>query len=226
MKRVLWLAAVVAAVIGPAGPSDAHPVPFTYLDLHLQPGALHVTLVAHMVDVAHDLGIAAPEQLLDDAVLRGRGADVVRLLGSRLRVVVDGAPVTDVEWSEAVDALPERQSVRIQGRSHLPRWPGIVVLEARLFPYDPMHQTFVNVYEAETLQSQAILDASRARIEYFTGTRQGTEAVMRRFVPTGLQGSCASARARSASTWTSTGRCSRSARQPTSTPTFGSASRL
>lgn len=184
---MLCLAAVVLAVIGPARPTNAHPVPFTYLDLHLQPGALQVTLVAHMVDVAHDLGIAAPEQLLDEAVLKGRGADVVRLLGSRMRVVVDGAPVTDVEWSDEVDALPERQSVRIRGRAPLPRAPGSVVLEARLFPYDPMHQTFVNLYEADALRSQAILDASKARIEYFSGTRQGTVAVLRRFVPAGLR---------------------------------------
>jgi hydrogenase/urease accessory protein HupE len=55
-----------------------------------------------------------------------------------------------------------------------------------MFPYDPQHQTFINVYEGEDLTSQAILDASRSQFEYFAGTRQGTFAVIQRFVPSGV----------------------------------------
>jgi hydrogenase/urease accessory protein HupE len=55
-----------------------------------------------------------------------------------------------------------------------------------MFPYDPNHQTFVNMYEGETLQSQMILDAAHARVEYFAGTRQGVLAVVRKFLPSGI----------------------------------------
>ena len=41
-----------------------------------------------------------------------------------------------------------------------------------MFPYDPIHQTFLNVYEGETLTSQAILDRGRPPFEYFAGTRR------------------------------------------------------
>jgi hydrogenase/urease accessory protein HupE len=54
-----------------------------------------------------------------------------------------------------------------------------------MFPYDPHHQTFVNVYEGEAL-TQAILDRGRPRFEYFTGTRQGAAAVVRKFIPSGV----------------------------------------
>src|SRR4029453_18562907 len=113
MFRRMSLATVVAAVVGFAGPAEAHPVPFTYLDLRLQPGSLDISLVAHIIDVAHDLNIVPPEQLLDEAVLRGRSADVVRLLSSRLLLAADGRPVDPAEWS-SVEPLPERQSVRLQ----------------------------------------------------------------------------------------------------------------
>ena len=55
-----------------------------------------------------------------------------------------------------------------------------------MFPYDPQHQTFVNIYEGETLTSQAILDGRHPHLEYFAGTRQGALAVVKKFVPAGI----------------------------------------
>ena len=52
------------------------------------------------------------------------------------------------------------------------RAPGTVSVAAALFPYDPDHQTFLNIYEGDAL-TQAILDRGRTRFEYFAGTRQG-----------------------------------------------------
>ena len=42
----------------------AHPVPFTYLDVHIDAGALNVTLIAHIADLANDLKIEPVENLL------------------------------------------------------------------------------------------------------------------------------------------------------------------
>ncbi len=184
--RCLCLAAVLSAFVGAARPAHAHPVPFSYLDLRLRRGAVELTLVAHIVDVAHDLGVAPPEQLLDEGVLKDRSDAVVRLLSSRLQLATDGRPLGSLEWSPA-EPLAERQSVRLRGRTVLAAAPGILAVETRLFPYDPMHQTFVNFYEEDALRSQAILDAARARIEYFAGTRQGVLAVVTRFVPSGIR---------------------------------------
>jgi hydrogenase/urease accessory protein HupE len=54
-----------------------------------------------------------------------------------------------------------------------------------LFPYDPNHRTFLNVYEGEAL-TQAILDRSKTSFDYFAGTRQGAFAVVRKFLPAGI----------------------------------------
>jgi hydrogenase/urease accessory protein HupE len=56
-----------------------------------------------------------------------------------------------------------------------------------MFPYDVAHQTFVNVYEGDTLTWQAILDAAKTRLDYYAGSRQGAVAVARRFIPSGLR---------------------------------------
>ena len=54
-----------------------------------------------------------------------------------------------------------------------------------MFPYDPAHQTFLNVYEGSAL-TQAILDGAHDRFEYFAGTRQGAVAVIEKFLPAGI----------------------------------------
>jgi hydrogenase/urease accessory protein HupE len=63
---------------------------------------------------------------------------------------------------------------------------GRIAVQARLFPYDPQHQTFLNIYEGEALRSQSMMDASHPQFEYFSGTRQGVWAVIEKFVPAGI----------------------------------------
>jgi hydrogenase/urease accessory protein HupE len=161
-------------------------VPFSYVDVRLDQRTVDVVIVAHIYDVAHDLGISPMERLLDRSVLDAQGPAVVALLRDRLSLSGDGVLVASGSWS-APEALPERQSIRISGRFDAGQALGVLAVTARMFPYDPQHQTFVNFYEGDTLASQAILDASRARVEYFAGTRQGTLAVIRKFVAAGVQ---------------------------------------
>ena len=75
--------AIVALLLGPAA-AGAHPVPFSYVDVKMQPQSIDVTMVAHVFDVAHDLGLEPPERLLEPATLAARGADVIALLRGRL----------------------------------------------------------------------------------------------------------------------------------------------
>jgi hydrogenase/urease accessory protein HupE len=184
MRRLLP-AALVAALVGISSPAAAHPSPFSYVDVRLQGSEMRVAVVAHVYDVAHDLGIEPIERLLDPAVLRGYDDQIRTLVNERLALTADGTAVTIGGWS-APEALAERQSVRLEGRATLARRAGAIAVTTVMFPYDPQHQTFINVYEADALTSQAILDKSRTRFEYFAGTRQGTLAVVRRFVPAGI----------------------------------------
>jgi len=166
-----------------AAGADAHPVPFSYLDLHLQRGAIEGSLVAHIFDVAHDLNVDPPDRLLDPATVSARAAAIVDLLSPRLMISANGRPLRAV-WSPP-EVVAERQSLRLRLRYVVDGPPGTVNVAAVMFPYDPNHQTFVNIYEGQAL-TQAILDSRRISFEYFSGSRQGVWAVIKRFVPSGI----------------------------------------
>ncbi len=175
---------VAIAVLLCASSAAAHPAPFSYLDLRLNTSGVNGTLVIHDLDAAHDLGIPESESLLDPSVAARHRDALVALLAPRLTIAFDGAPVT-VSWG-ALDVVAERQSVRLSFTIAAPP-PGHTAIDAYVFPYDPIHQTFINLYENDELKLQAILDASRQRVEYFSGTTQGRLAVVRTFVMSGIE---------------------------------------
>jgi len=168
-----------------AAPALAHPVPFSYLDVHVDRNMINVTLVAHVFDVAHELRVEPPELLLDPSVLGALNGAVTALFQSRLHIASGGRALEGGIWS-APEALADRQSIQVRLQYQTGNAPGVVTLNAKLFPYDPAHQTFVNFYEGATLTSQTILDANNPQLDYFVGSRQGTLAVMRKFVPAGI----------------------------------------
>jgi hydrogenase/urease accessory protein HupE len=180
MSRVRAL--MIAIVLLAPAPALAHPVPFSYLDLRLRSGGVDGTLVVHIADIAHDLGIDPAGQLLDPAFAARSFEAIAKLLGGRLSIDVNGAPAS-IAWLR-LEVVPDRLSLRLQLR--LPPIPAASLrIDAALFPYDANHRTFLNVYEGEAL-TQAILDRSRPAFEYFAGTRQGALAVVRRFLPSGV----------------------------------------
>jgi hydrogenase/urease accessory protein HupE len=165
-------------------PAMAHPVPFSYLDIQLQQASVDVSLTIHIYDLAHDLNITPMERLLDRAFLNEQADAIHALLNPRLQLTADGYPITP-EWLQP-ETLDERQSVRFHLRYAVKKTPGVVGVSAVMFPYDPVHQTFINMYEGDDLRSQHILDINHTKAEYFAGTRQGVTAVVRRFLPAGI----------------------------------------
>jgi hydrogenase/urease accessory protein HupE len=164
--------------------AGAHPAPFSYLDLRLPPGRIEASIVLHIADLAHELQIDPADRLLDPAFVREHQAAIAALVAARLQVASrDGA--LGLVWSDAV-VLADRHAIGLSARAAVDRVPGRLTIQAALFPYDPAHQTFVNVYEGGAL-TQALVDRSRARFEYFSGTRQGVAAVVARFVPEGIR---------------------------------------
>lgn len=181
--RLRFSCAILAFLVVPVLVA-AHSAPFSYLDLRLGASGLTGSLVLHDFDVAHDLGITDPNRL-QDAAFASRYRDMlVRLLDSRLSITADGERRT-IEWG-ALETLPDRQSLRLAMRSAGAK-PALIRIETLLFPYDPLHQTFVNVYEDGVLKQQSILSADRRAVDYYAGTAQGAWAVVRTFVPAGIE---------------------------------------
>jgi hydrogenase/urease accessory protein HupE len=183
MRR--WLqGALVLTVLSWASAAVAHPAPFSYLDLHIDANGVSGTLVVHDLDAAHDLGVANADSLLDQQTATRYRDALVALLGPRLGLIFDNRPVT-ITWG-AIDVVPDRQSLRLAFRVSSVR-PGHIGVRAYLFPYDPIHQTFINIYEDSALKLQAILDASHQDTSYYSGSTQGRWAVVKTFVLSGIE---------------------------------------
>ena len=168
----------------PAATGHAHPVPFSYLDLHQRQGGLDAVLTAHLIDLAHELNLSSPEALLDPATIERSRDAMWRLVRSRLMLATDGQ-VLDPSLTR-VEPLPDRQALALYLRFEPKAPPGRIEIQCALFPYDPQHQTFLNLYEGEKLVHQEIFNREETRFEYFTGSRQGTLAVVKKFIPGGI----------------------------------------
>jgi len=179
-RRLACFAAI--AVLIPAI-AAAHPVPFSFLDIRIDGRSIDGTLVVHIFDAAHELNVEPPERLLQPGAAAERANDLVAILTPRLTIAVDGRAIAPA-W-RLTETLPDRQSLKLQFNAPAAAPPGALSVAATLFPYDPNHQTFLNVYEGTAL-TQAILDPTRRPFEYFAGTRQGAAAVVRKFVPAGI----------------------------------------
>ncbi len=180
---------VVCAGLAAAGwlpaPAAAHPAPFSFVDLRIQSATIDVEVVVHAFDVAYEFAIQPPNRVLEPGGLGTRAQRLADMVRERLQITVDGRPVAVATWSDP-EPLPERQSVSLRGRVELAGEPGLIDVSAVMFPYDPQHQTFVNFYDDGALTSQAILGGGSVSFEYFVGSRQGTVAVIRKFVPQGI----------------------------------------
>jgi hydrogenase/urease accessory protein HupE len=182
-----WIAgsiALVALTLLQSPALDAHSAPFSYLDLKLAPAGIEGTLVVHDFDAAHDLGVADPSRLHEAGFAAGYRDILTRLMASRLSITADGQALP-IEWT-SFETLPDRQSLRM-GLRLGGTAEAVMRVEALLFPYDPVHQTFVNIYEDSTLRHQAIVSVNRPSIDYYAGTVQGAWAVVRTFVPSGIE---------------------------------------
>ena len=180
MKSLTWACAIALLC---AARAAAHPVPFSYLDLHVRQDAIEGSLVVHVFDAAHDLNVADPNRLLERDGANRYAPLLATMLEPRFRVVADGRTLTPT-WL-GLETVPDRQSLRLRMRYPLASPPGTLTVTGHLFPYDPQHQTFINVYDGESL-TQAIINAPHDRFDYYAGTRQGAFAVVKKFLPAGI----------------------------------------
>jgi hydrogenase/urease accessory protein HupE len=180
MKRLCAVAALLWLV---AGVTDvqAHPAPFSYLDVVFGVDGIEGSLTVHIIDVAHDLGMPV-DRLLEDAVVQAEKQRIFALLTPRI-VFRAGTPLP-LPW-QSVELLRDDTALRLRYR--IPgTQPGALTVDTNLFPYDPVHQTFVNIYEQGALRQQVIFSSSTDEHTYYLGTTQGALEVMKTFVPSGV----------------------------------------
>ena len=72
------------------------------------------TLVLHDFDVAHELGLATPDALIDNATLQPHAAQITALIHARLTMIVDGR---EVRWDiTGIRAVPDRSAIEVAWR--------------------------------------------------------------------------------------------------------------
>jgi hydrogenase/urease accessory protein HupE len=176
-----WSAIFLSLML--AAPASAHPVPFSYLDLEVHDGAVEGRIRVHLVDLAPVLGIADPEDLLDPAVRAVQQTRIERYLASRIAFERDG--FQRAEWG-GLAVVDENEALQLEFR--IPGRPeGALAIDTSLFPADPDHQTFVNVYEDGDIRQQFIFDREAEPQTYYRGTTAGAVAVMGRFGELGVK---------------------------------------
>ena len=178
---LLRCCAILAALLL-AAPASAHPVPFSYLDLEVQDEAVEGRIRAHLTDLAPVLGVADPEDLLRPDVRAAHRARIERYLASRIALEDDA--FARAEWGP-IAVVDANEALELEFR--IPGPPaGALSIGTNLFPADPNHQTFINVYESGDLRQQFILSATTDPVIYYRGTTSGALAVMGTFIPSGV----------------------------------------
>ena len=174
---LLWCVATTARIL-------AHPAPFSYLDAHLTSAGLTGRLVVHDLDLAHELTIEPPARLADHDFVQQHAAAIAALLGPRLTFFKDGRAMP---WMlVSIRPVEGQDAVEIFWRAPADGNTGRLTIGAHLFPYDPTHQIFINVYEGDVLMRQEVLSRTRTSVDFFTGTRQGLLAVFTTFTASGI----------------------------------------
>jgi hypothetical protein len=182
VRGLVAVAVLAIGVLAAARGAEAHPAPFSFLDLFIGESSTEGVLVLHVVDVAYELGIEPADLLLDPVEAARFGDRVIALITPRLRIGAD--TVLPLEWLGMEPAV-DRHGVLLRFRIPVAR-PGAVRILPRMFPYDPAHQTFVNIYEDGDLRRQLIYSAGADEQVYYTGSTQGVLAVLQAFIPIGV----------------------------------------
>lgn len=180
--RVLrWLLALWLLCL-PAG-AWAHPTPVSFVDITLAEGGGEGLLTVHVRDLAYELGTDDQAEPPDAAALQRQLPRIGAILTPRFNFGADSRLTP--EWLAVTPYADDGDAVQIAFR--LPgEPPSSFTLAPHLFPADPQHQTFVNIYEDGALAQQLIFGAESEPRTFYRGTTQGVWAVIRTFVPAGV----------------------------------------
>jgi len=176
---------VVAAVLWLIGTScRAHTLPLSHVELRVLDTGIDATIDAPAIDIAHDLPEVTPDVLLTAAGIDQNKEAVAAILSSRFILEADGERLT--AELHGMEPVVDQKDIRLHLHFASSKPPRHLRVNCRLFPYDPRHKTFIDIYRGNRLERQIVFDEHNERIEYQLGTQQGTLAVVRQFLLEGV----------------------------------------
>lgn len=181
-RKALWL--IAALCLAFARPAYAHDTPFSYIDLRLKSEGVEATIEAPAADFAHYLPAVEPDALLSAKGAEANRAPMFALLKERFHLAADAKPLA-MELREAAPA-PERKNVRFSVFFAWAGFPAALEAHSRLFPYDPRHVTYLNIYEGKRLERQATFNEKSEALTYVLGSGQSAGETARQFLGEGI----------------------------------------
>jgi hypothetical protein len=134
----------------------AHDAPTSFIDLRVSPKGIDASVTASNTDLAHELPSVEPDMLLQTAVIEVQREALAAAVQSRLQIVVAGKSQR-AELRKVV-SLPEQRDLRLDFHYSWSAMPSSFAVQCRLFPYDPRHRTFLNIYQNGQLEQQQIFE--------------------------------------------------------------------
>ncbi|MCI0666479.1 MAG: HupE/UreJ family protein [Methylococcaceae bacterium] len=179
----LFLITLTIAALGSAR-AVAHDEPYSHIEIRLDPGRVHGKVMAHVIDLAHEGGLEMPELLLDRGYAQQQLATLHKVLDSRVWININGVRIQP-GW-QSLTVLADRKSLAFDWLAPHPEAFAKVEVLGPLFPYDPPHETYLNIYENGSIRHQNLLDKTVRSASYYSGTIQGRIEVVREFAGQGI----------------------------------------
>lgn len=178
---LLWLVFLAIVCVLPA---SAHDEPTSFIDIRLTSAGMEVGITASATDLAHDLPGIEPAMLLQPTTIATQQQTLTAMITSRLKITAAGESLT-LKLRE-ITPIPDKRDLHLVYFHDWTAAPANLRVETLMFPYDPRHRTFVNVYAGDRILRQDILNAGSQVSEFRTTNFQGIAGVVGQYVKEGI----------------------------------------
>ncbi len=180
--RRAWAAAAFLILV--SSPARAHDLPLSYVDLRISEGQIDATVESTAKNFTRELPGVDETQLLDPVAVEQLRDRLLASVVSGLTISCNGETLHSA--LAKIEPLPAQRNLRL-GLQFLGANVGRALhLHCRLFPSDPRHRTFLNIYDGAALKYQGIFDREVAQIDYSPSGNQSTLTVVRQFLVEGI----------------------------------------
>ena len=162
----------------------AHDAPTSFIDLRVSPEGMEASVTASNTDLAHELPFVEPDMLLQPAVIEAQRDALAAVIQSRLQIAIAGKSQPGL--LRKIVSIPEKRDLRLDFHYSWLAAPPSFGIRCHLFPYDPRHRTFLNIYQNDQLEEQQIFEGEKTSIEYRIGSGQSVGDVVRQFLVEGV----------------------------------------
>lgn len=161
----------------------AHPTPFSNIAIDVAADRAQVSVIAYAYDFAQQLA-RVESQTIEPSFAGAGNERIAALVKDRVRIELDGRIVESASVGVAVASDRSTATVTLHYAAGATER---VRVTATLFPYDPIHESFVTVRSGGRLSGEAILTAGRPTAQVTLGAGLSKLDVLRRFIRSGIE---------------------------------------